>query len=108
MDTDGDGEISFTEFITAAFNKKNLLTKENLDKAFKTFNTNGDGRISVEELQKVFVSGIASDETIEISKELLAPVDPNDDGKIDFEEFITMMVSIFQKKSGLSSSTFVK
>lgn len=50
MDTDGDGEIDYTEFITAAFNKKSLLTKVNLDAAFKTFDVDGDGKITIKEL----------------------------------------------------------
>ena len=37
MDTDGDGKIDYTEFITAAYNREMLLSKENLDIAFKMF-----------------------------------------------------------------------
>lgn len=50
MDADGDGEIDFTEFISAAFDKRALLTQENLDAAFKTFDADGNGRITKDEL----------------------------------------------------------
>lgn len=50
MDVDGDGEIDFTEFISAAFDKRALLTQENLDAAFKTFDADGNGKITKQEL----------------------------------------------------------
>jgi calcium-dependent protein kinase len=50
MDSDNSGEIDFTEFITAAIDKRALLTKENIDAAFRTFDTDGNGRITKEEL----------------------------------------------------------
>ena len=50
MDADGDGEIDFSEFITAAFNTRTLLTQENLDAAFKTFDKDGNGKITKDEL----------------------------------------------------------
>ena len=43
MDTDGDGKIDYTEFITAAYNREMLLSKENLDIAFKMFDQDGNG-----------------------------------------------------------------
>ena len=60
MDADGDGEIDFSEFITAAFNTRTLLTQENLDAAFKTFDKDGNGKITKDELQAIFSGGEAS------------------------------------------------
>ena len=37
MDTDGDGKIDYTEFITAAYNRELLLSQQNLQIAFKMF-----------------------------------------------------------------------
>ena len=37
MDSDGDGKIDYTEFITAAFNRELLLSQQNLGIAFKMF-----------------------------------------------------------------------
>ena len=46
MDTDGDGKIDYTEFITAAYNREMLLSKENLDIAFKMFSISMSHNIS--------------------------------------------------------------
>jgi calcium-dependent protein kinase len=51
MDTDGDGRIDFTEFITAAYDKKKLLCKDNLKIAFKMFDIDGNGSITKDELK---------------------------------------------------------
>jgi Ca2+-binding EF-hand superfamily protein len=37
METNVDGLINYTAFLTAAFNKKAILTKENLEKVFNLF-----------------------------------------------------------------------
>ena len=49
-DTDGDGKIDFDEFSTAALDKKKHISRENIQKAFKMFDQNGDGKISPQEL----------------------------------------------------------
>lgn len=43
MDTDGDGRIDYTEFITAAFNRQKLVNEKNLEIAFKIFDSDGNG-----------------------------------------------------------------
>ena len=84
MDVDGDGEIDFTEFISAAFDKRTLLTQENLDAAFKTFDADGNGKITKEELQAVFASGKAGKATEDVWEKIMADVDKNGDGEIDY------------------------
>lgn len=56
-DLDGDGKVDYTEFIAAAFRKDLLLSGENLQRAFRMFDADGDGTISKEELKKVFGGG---------------------------------------------------
>ena len=60
MDTDGDGKIDYTEFITAAYNREMLLSQQNLQIAFKMFDQDGNGTLSMDELKSVFASGSAS------------------------------------------------
>lgn len=42
-DSNNDGTIDFTEFLTAAFDKKKLLSEENLRRAFAVFDKDGNG-----------------------------------------------------------------
>ena len=60
MDTDGDGKIDYTEFITAAYNREMLLSQKNLQIAFEMFDQDGNGQLSMDELKAVFASGSAS------------------------------------------------
>ena len=54
LDTNGDGKIDYAEFITAAVNRAQILSKENLDIVFKIFDSDNNGTISVQELKAVF------------------------------------------------------
>ena len=49
-DINKDGVINLTEFIDAVVNKKQILTEENMLKAFQTIDTNGSRTLSCEEL----------------------------------------------------------
>lgn len=43
IDTNHDGVIDHKEFIVAAFDRKKLINKANLDMAFKIIDKDGDG-----------------------------------------------------------------
>ena len=45
-DIDGDGQIDYTEFLTAAMDKTKLLTQANLKRAFNLLDTDGNGYAS--------------------------------------------------------------
>jgi len=91
VDSDGSGVIDYTEFLAATLDKRAYLTDEVCWGAFRTFDKNGDGKISKDELQQVLQSGDVSDATVRSMEELMNEVDKNNDGEIDFEEFMTMM-----------------
>ena len=50
MDTNNDGLIDYGEFLTAATNRVNLLTKQNLAAAFNAIDVKCDGKITADEL----------------------------------------------------------
>ena len=54
MDTNGNGQIGYSEFLVAAANKRELLTQENVDSVFRAFDVDGNGSISKQDLQEVF------------------------------------------------------
>ena len=51
MDHNGDGKISFHEFLTGATNKAHLLNEETLDKAFNLLDRDGDGYLEANDLK---------------------------------------------------------
>ncbi|KAH8740112.1 calcium-dependent protein kinase [Cryptosporidium ryanae] len=93
LDTDGNGRIDYTEFIAASIDHK-LYEQESLCKAaFKVFDLDMDGKISPQELSRVlnvrFIQEAFEQSTI---NSLLKEVDTNQDGYIDFNEFMKMMM----------------
>ena len=87
-DTDHSGYIDYSEWIAATINKKKILSDENLKAAFKMFDVDGDGAISPDELKIILGKGKNIKE--EVWKEIIADVDSNNDGQVDFEEFKAM------------------
>ena len=89
IDYDNNGTISFDEFLKAAIDKKKLLTEEKLKAAFALFDMNGDGDIEAKELQGVM--GENNDIQGDVWAKMIAEVDLDGNGVIDFEEFKDMM-----------------
>jgi len=92
MDSDGSGNIDYLEFMAACINGVRYLQEDVCKEAFARFDTNGDKRLSPDELKKVLTGDkmkvqIPADELERILKE----VDKNGDGEIDEEEFLQMM-----------------
>ena len=54
LDLDGSGEISYDEFLSAMIDTKKVITEDKLERAFKIFDKDGNGRLSVEEIKEVF------------------------------------------------------
>jgi calcium-dependent protein kinase len=92
IDLDGSGEVSYNEFITSILDEQSLVTNERLAKAFKMFDKDNSGKISVEEIRSIF-GGEASK-----WKKIIQEVDLNSDGEIDFKEFKTMMADLHEKE----------
>ncbi|KAI3507274.1 hypothetical protein L1887_22184 [Cichorium endivia] len=67
--------------------------------AFKVFDENGDGYISVDELQAVLVKlGFAEGNEIGRVQKMISSVDRNKDGRVDFTEFKDMMRTVIVLK----------
>lgn len=52
-DIDGSGEIDYSEWLVATLNKQNLISDEKLQIAFRFFDKDGSGSISIEELKEI-------------------------------------------------------
>ena len=106
MDTNGDGRIDFTEFISAAYDRSKLLCRENLKIAFKMFDLDGNGSITKDELRQVFGGGGESDLLHRFEKvwmKILEEVDTDGNQEIDYDEFVVAMEKVL-----LQQATFMK
>ena len=91
VDADGSGQIDYSEFVVAAMSQQKLLSQKKLQMAFKMFDKDGGGTITIDEIQEAinFDNSLTEEDLVKIAKE----VDANGDGEISFEEFAGMMLS---------------
>ncbi|EYU22842.1 hypothetical protein ABFS83_03G117900 [Erythranthe nasuta] len=87
-DTDNSGTIDYGEFLAATLHMNKMEREENLLAAFSFFDKDGSGYITVDELQQACkdfgLGDVQLDETIN-------EIDIDNDGRIDYGEFATMM-----------------
>merc|ERR1712110_1024217 len=91
-DLNGDGTIDFQEFLEMMKRKSSETDQtEALKEAFKIFDKNRNGYIEAKELRAVTTTlgQTLSDEEF---NEFWREADRNHDGKLDYEEFIKMML----------------
>lgn len=94
MDVDGSGSIDYTEFLAATLDKKQYEQENICWAAFQVFDTDGSGSISRTELEKVLASGqLAQVMGSTAVERVLHECDADNDGQIDFNEFMKMMRS---------------
>merc|ERR1712100_650832 len=92
VSSDGSGLIDYTEFLAAALDKMAYMQEDLAWSAFRVFDRNGDGVISKAELSEAMEQGLLDGlADADAYAEMMQGVDMNDDGEIDFEEFLGMM-----------------
>ncbi|BAM40412.1 calmodulin [Theileria orientalis strain Shintoku] len=93
IDTNSSGTIDFPEFLLLMARKmKECDTEEELIQAFKVFDRDGNGFISAQELRHV-MTNLGERLTDDEVDEMLREADIDGDGKINYEEFVKLMVS---------------
>lgn len=97
IDQNKNGLVDYTEFIAACMASKSYLRENHLRQAFIYFDGDRNGTISKDELRECLKSEdfTMTDEDID---NLIKGVDTNNDGNIDYEEFINMMNSVEDQK----------
>ncbi|XP_040989274.1 calcium-dependent protein kinase 1-like isoform X1 [Juglans microcarpa x Juglans regia] len=88
-DVDGNGTIDYIEFITATMHMNRMDREDHLYKAFEYFDKDKSGYITMEELENALKQYNMGDE--KTIKEIIAEVDTDNDGRINYDEFVTMM-----------------
>merc|ERR1712128_236300 len=92
VDIDGNGTIEFDEFLSMMKQKANEIDeKADLKEAFKIFDRDKDGFISMKELKKV-ANMLGTMLTKEELDEFMAEADADGNGKLDYDEFCKMML----------------
>lgn len=105
IDTTGSGSLDYTEFLAATVDEQLYGRLDVCWAAFRTFDLDGDGKISQAELEHVLGGGDA-DKSPSKSRiqRMVSEVDTSGDGCIDFEEFYTMMKTVSPTKPKAGSS----
>merc|ERR1719191_329189 len=93
VDKDRSGTIDFPEFLTMMARKmKDSDSEEEVRKAFRVFDKDGNGFISAAELRHI-MTNLGEKLTDEEVDEMLREADIDGDGQINYEEFVKMMMS---------------
>ncbi|XP_071731288.1 probable calcium-binding protein CML23 [Rutidosis leptorrhynchoides] len=90
IDTDGDGFIDLNEFIQFQRSGCNGGDNNELREAFDMYDQNKNGKISASELHSVMKS-LGEKCSLKDCKKMIASVDVDGDGCVNFEEFKKMM-----------------
>ena len=97
LDMDDDGYIEYEEFVRAAVTKEKFMGDNVLKFAFRFFDKDNSGKITFDEIEKVFKNSIVDKEHIEESlNKIIFEVDLNWDKKISFEEFSKVMKKLLE------------
>ncbi|XP_074774468.1 calcium-binding protein 2 isoform X2 [Athene noctua] len=90
------GKVDFDDFVELMGPKMlaetaDMIGIKELRDAFREFDTNGDGQISMAEMREAMRKLLGQQLNYQEVDEILKDVDLNGDGLVDFEEFVRMM-----------------
>ncbi|MQL94772.1 hypothetical protein Taro_027419, partial [Colocasia esculenta] len=88
-DVDGNGAIDYIEFITATMHMNRMEREGHLYMAFEYFDRDKSGYITKDELEQALKKYNMGDE--KTIKEIITEVDTDNDGRINYDEFVAMM-----------------
>uniref|UniRef100_A0A646QI96 Calglandulin n=1 Tax=Hemiscolopendra marginata TaxID=943146 RepID=A0A646QI96_9MYRI len=94
IDSDGSGELEFEEFLTLAARfvteEDAEAMQEELREAFRLYDKEGNGYINVSDLREILR---ALDDSLKEDEldEMIAEIDTDGSGTVDFDEFMEMM-----------------
>ena len=93
VDLNSDGKIELDEFITLmARNSPDTQTEDEVINAFRVFDKEGNGVIATAELKHSMMT-VGDKMTEAEADEMIHEADIDDDGVINYEEFVRMMMA---------------
>mmetsp|Transcript_8487 Transcript_8487/g.21693 ORF Transcript_8487/g.21693 Transcript_8487/m.21693 type:complete len:202 (+) Transcript_8487:79-684(+) len=90
LDLTGDGEVQYSEFLAAACQRRFLSQESLIKDAFRRFDVDKSGVISVDDLRAVLGDEYNGTRV----EEILAQVDAGGDGVIDYDEFVKALMDL--------------
>ena len=92
LDMDNNGYIGYEEFVRGAVSKEYFVKDNVLRFAFRYFDKDDSGAITFDEIEQLFYQSISDKKNVHDSlKKIIQEVDVNNDDKITFEEFCSVM-----------------
>nr|XP_002734093.1 PREDICTED: calmodulin, striated muscle-like [Saccoglossus kowalevskii] len=105
VDADGKKTIEFSDFLSILSARNTMDRDDDVREAFRVFDLKGSGYVDGKEIQHV----LENLQELEIPdaeiKEMLAFADANNDGQINYEEFLRMMRLCDEDKCDSSTSS---
>ena len=93
VDLNNDGKIDLDEFITLMTKTTpDTQTEDEVINAFRVFDKQGNGLIPSDELKHIMMT-IGDKMTEEEATEMINEADIDEDGMINYEEFVRMMMA---------------
>ena len=93
VDLNSDGKIELDEFITLmSRNSPDTQADDEVINAFRVFDKEGNGLIATAELKHIMMT-IGDKMTEAEADEMIHEADIDDDGVINYEEFVRMMMA---------------
>lgn len=88
VDTDGNGEIDFDEFLTMMRHKMSA-TDDEMAQCFRVFDKNGDGAIDAHELRHVMET-LGEKLTAKEVAAMIRELDEQGQGRVSYDAFVKM------------------
>lgn len=95
IDTNNSKKLEYSEFIAASMEQKTYLRAEKLLDLFQMIDSDGSGKISKKEVKKALKDEKMEEELL---NKIIDEFDLNQDGEIDFTEFVTNMTALSKKE----------
>jgi calcium-dependent protein kinase len=95
IDLDNNECIEYEEFIRSTVSLDLLLTEDNLKLVFKSFDKDGSGLLTPNEIKAAL--GLIDSEDSELIKKIISEIDSNGDGDISFPEFKNLMINVLKQ-----------